>query len=311
MDVVFEGVRFERGRKLVLDVPALSFAAGRVTALMGPNGAGKSTLLRLIAGLERPAAGLVRVGGQPVRSRTAGDALAYCFQSPVFLSGTVRSNLDLALRLRKLPPPERERRIAAVAEACGIGHLLEQGAHRISGGEAQRANLARALALRAPVTLLDEPLAGLDARSREQLVRELPGLLEGFTTTAIVVTHERDEAARFGHEVVLLQDGRVLAAGARAQLFRAPPSAAAARMLGFTLVTTDAGLVAIAPRSLVLGDGDVGFDLAVTRVTDLGIGWEVEGTIGATPVTIDVLASPPGVGQPVRVSAPAEAVVRF
>lgn len=187
MDIAIEGLRFSRERRLVLDIPRLLLPGGRVTAVFGPNGSGKTTLLRLLAGLERPQAGGIRVGGEVV-----GDAgerarlVAFAFQEPVFLRRTVRRNLDLAMRLRQVPSAERALRLAEVADECGIAPLLDRPAWTLSGGEARRAELARALALRAPVTLLDEPLAGIDRIARTHLLDDLPRLLGRFAATAVL-----------------------------------------------------------------------------------------------------------------------------
>jgi len=201
MDVRFSGVVFSRGERVVLDVPALTIDGDRTTAILGSNGAGKSTLLRLVAGLERPGAGQVTVAGNVCGSAAARDAVAYAFQQAVFLSGTVEANLELALRLRHVDGRLRRQRVRETAAACGIGELLDRRASSLSGGEAQRANLARALCLRAPVTLLDEPLAGLDGPARRGLLAELPGLLREFASTTLLVTHEPDEALRLSDRV--------------------------------------------------------------------------------------------------------------
>ncbi|MCK9517934.1 MAG: ABC transporter ATP-binding protein [Dehalococcoidia bacterium] len=311
-DIRCEQLRFARGRQLVLDIPALRFAQGRVTALVGPNGSGKSTLLRLISALERPTAGRVLIDGNAVTPKLVREAVAYAFQAPVFVTGSVASNLDLALRLRHVPAAERESRIREAAAACGIEPLLHRDARRLSGGESQRANLARALALRAPVTLLDEPLAGLDAPGRRQLLHDLPRLLRQFASTTIVVTHDRDEALRLADEMVVLIGGRVRAAGSRAGVFARPPDAATARFLGYTIIPTkDGGVVAIAPRVLRAAPGDVPFVMDVEDVLDLGIRREAWGTIAGVQVSVSL---PPGEGElppRIEVSAPTGAVLRF
>jgi len=312
MDVSFEAVRFRRGAREVLDIPALTFASGRVTALLGPNGSGKSTTLRLVAALERPAEGTVSLGGRPVRAdRETRTAIAYAFQDAVFLGGTLRANLDLALRLRNLDAAERARRIAETAEACGIAHLLDRDAHRLSGGEAQRANLARALALRAPVTLLDEPLTGLDGNGRRQLLHDLPILLRRFTTTVILVTHDRDEALRLADDLVVLMEGRVHASGAKGPVFRAPPDPETAAFFGYTVLRTEAGTVAIAPGGLHAGDGEVCFELTVEAVIDLGSHREATGTINGTRVSVPIDAAVPEPGAILAVCASAAVVVRY
>ncbi len=311
MNVSIDSLRFFRGARQVLDVPSLEFTSGRVTALLGPNGSGKSTLLRVMAGLEKPAAGHVRFDGSALSPRARSQAIAYAFQEAVFLSGTVRANLDLGLRLRKLPPAERAGRLMDAARATGIDILLERDAHALSGGEAQRSNLARALALRAPLTLLDEPLTGLDASGRRQLTNALPRILREFTATSIVVTHDRDEALRIADDIVVLADGRVRAAGPKGVIASRPPDAVTAELFGFTVAPTESGNVAIAPRSLRPGPGAVSFSLLVEEITDLGTHREVSGTINGSPVSLQWETGIPAPGSTVEIGAPTESVVRL
>lgn len=312
MEVRAEGLRFLRGRHEILAIPALTFSAGRTTALLGPNGAGKSTLLRLIAALERPASGDVLIGGRPARhDRETRDRLAYAFQEPVFLTGSVRANLELGMRLRGVGRGERLTRVEEAATALGIGHLLDRNAHRLSGGEAQRANLGRALSLRAPVTLLDEPLSGLDGPARRQLLHDLPALLRDFATTTILVTHDRDEALRLADDLVILTEGRVRAAGPKREVVLRPPDPVTAALLGYTVIGEGPGAVAIAPGSLRAGPGDVTFTLAVDEVVDLATHREVSGLIGATRVSIPLPDGTPPLGAALKVSAPATSVVSY
>ena len=311
MEARLEGVRFAYGERPVLDVPDLRFAEGRVTALLGPNGSGKTTILRLLAGLERPRAGRVLVGGKAAPAARA--SVAYAFQEAVFLSGSLRANLDLALRLRRLPASERRARLAETAAACGVAHLLDRPAGSLSGGEAQRANLARALALRAPLTLLDEPLAGFDERGRERMLAELPALLRRFAGTVALVTHDREEALRLASGLVVLREGRVRAAGPKREVFASPPDPETAAFLGYALIPDGEGLAAVAPGALRPGPGDVTCSLIVEAVADLVTRAEVAGRIGGRRVTV---ALPPGAplpapGERLTVGAPAAMTVRF
>ncbi len=312
MDVALERILFRRGARTVLDVPELRFADGRATALVGPNGAGKSTLLRLIAGLERPSAGTVRIGASGVERPSDASALvSYAFQRAVFVAGSVRQNLDLALKLRGLDASAREARIVEAASACGIGDLLDRNANRLSGGEAQRASLARALSLKAPVTLLDEPLSGLDGPGRRQLLHDLPALLRQFASTTIVVTHDRDEALRLASELVVLVAGQVRAQGARSEVFGAPPDADTAAFLGYTLVPCDGVILAIAPRALRPGSGDHTFEMVVEEVLDFGVRREAWGSIEGVRVSVRLL---PGTDEPLErltVFAPGHTVRRY
>ncbi|MCC6382522.1 MAG: ABC transporter ATP-binding protein [Dehalococcoidia bacterium] len=312
MEVRIDGLRFLRRGDCVLDVPKLVFASGRTTALVGPNGAGKSTLLRLIVALERLDAGTIRIGGEQVRPdrRTRGH-VAFAFQRAVFVGGSVWHNLDLALRLRGVPGDERRKRAAGAAAACGVDHLLDRPAHQLSGGEAQRVNLARALSLRAPVTLLDEPLSGLDAPARRQLLHDLPGILRAFATTTIIVTHDRDEALRLAGDLVVLIGGRVHAAGARADVFGNPPDAECAAFLGYTLIPDGGGVLAVAPRALRIGPGEVTFNLTVEELLDFGMRREVWGRIAGVPATVSLPMGENDNAGRLTVSAPERAVRRY
>jgi ABC-type sugar transport system ATPase subunit len=302
---------FRRGRRTILDIGSLTFGNGRTTALIGPNGAGKSTILRLVAALERPAAGSISLGAGRATPAAVRRTVAYAFQQPVFVSGTVRENIDLALRLRGVDREERETRIGETAEACGIAHLLHRNAHRLSGGEAQRANLARALALRAPVTLLDEPLSGLDGPGRRQLLHDLPGLLRQFATTTIVVTHDRDEALRLADDLVVLIGGRVHASGPRPVVFGAPPDPATAAFLGYSIIPAGGEILAVAPRALRPGTGDYTFDMVVEEVLDFGVRREAWGTISGVQVSVRLQAGDQPLGGRIAVFAPSPTVRRF
>ncbi len=310
MDVAVEAVRFTRGSRTVLDVPELGFLSGTTTAVFGPNGSGKTTLLRLVGGLEQPTAGRVRVGPTPVgwRAPTAPD-FAFGFQAPVFLGGTVRRNLDLALRLRGHEAPTRALRIAEAAEACGIAPLLDRKARQLSAGESQRASLARTLALRAPVTLLDEPLAGVDRATRLQLLDELPDLLATFATTTILVTHDREEAMRLADHLVVLVDGRVRAAGPKQVVWAHPRDRATAELLGYTVVWVDGGEIAIPPGALTMGTGEPRVCMVVERTVEMGSHRHALGRVGADRVDIRVPRGQPVPGSGQRVPLVAEVYV--
>ncbi len=306
MDVLIEGLQFARDGRKVLDIEALAFGDGITTAVFGPNGSGKTTLLRLIGGLERPTAGAVRIGGAPV---TVGPAsrrhVAFAFQEAVFVGGSVRRNLDLALQLRDLPPAERPARIAEAARECGLEPVLDRSARRLSSGEAQRANLARALALRAPVTLLDEPLTGIDRVTRLQLLDDLPRMLATFAATTILVTHDREEAFRLADRLVVLVDGRVRAAGPKSEVYARPPDRATAELLGYTVHRCSGRIIGVPAGGWTTGDGAAPFDLHVERVVDMGNHLHAVGRVDG--VRVDVRLRPgetaPSGGERIRIMA--------
>lgn len=288
MDVVIDGVRFERDDRVVLDIPSLLLRGDRTTAILGPNGAGKTTLLRLIAALERPGAGRILADGTRVR---LGQNVAYVFQEHVFLRQSVRENLELGLRLRGVHTSERTARIDEAAHLLEISHLLDRRADRLSGGEGRRASLARALCLRAPLVLLDEPLAGLDPPTYARLLDELPRLLDAFGATTILVTHDRQEALRLGQDLVVLVDGRVHAAGGKRDVVLSPTGKTAAEILGYTVLDTAEGRrVAVRTGALKPGPGPVEFRMIVEGLLDLVDHREIAGRIG--DVRVHVIAPP-------------------
>jgi ABC-type sugar transport system ATPase subunit len=288
----------------VLKIPRLSFPSGSTTAVFGPNGSGKTTLLRVIAGLEQPATGSVRLDTLWVQQDPAARKLVgLAFQNAVFVRGSVGHNLELALQLREVPKSQRRSRIEEAAAECGVAHLLDRPARRLSSGEAQRVNLARTLALRAPVTLLDEPLSGVDRIARTQLLADLPKLLAKFTATTILVTHDREEAFRLADRLVVLIAGQVKVAGTKARVYAHPPDRETAELLGYTVLTTPGGRLAIPPGGLQVGDGTPGFTVAVEQVIDMGNHLHVVGMIGNERVDIRLPSGvkPPAPGSEMKV----------
>jgi ABC-type sugar transport system ATPase subunit len=311
MEVSVSDLHVRRNGRTVLQISDLRFPAGTTTAVFGPNGSGKTTLLRAIAGLDRPSRGEVLLDGQPVgRDQGARRHVGMAFQTAVFLRGSVRHNLDLALRLRHVSAAERQSRIEDAAGECGVAHLLDRPARHLSGGEAQRANLARALALRAPVTLLDEPLSWIDRIARNQLLADLPRLLAKFAATTILVTHDREEAFRLADRLVIVIAGGVRAAGMKSWIYAHPSDRETAELLGYTVLRHDERLVAVAPGSLKPGNGALTFMLEVEQVIDMGNHLHVVGTIEEERVDLRLPSgvAPPAEGSSLRVHAGPDAV---
>ena len=233
--VALHGIRVVRGARTVLDVPELAVERGQVLGVIGPNGAGKSTLLRVMGLLETPTAGSVRFQGERVgpadglaiRRRTAS-----VFQDPLLTDATVRDNVALGLRFRGIDRGRAAPRVAEWLEQLGIAHLADRQARTLSGGEAQRTALARALVLEPELLLLDEPFSALDQPTREALIEDMGRILRRRRVTVALVTHDRGEARALGDRVAVLLGGRLLQVDQAGQVFRAPVSEEVARFVG-------------------------------------------------------------------------------
>lgn len=224
----------ERGGRRVLDVPELDVLPGEVLAVLGPNGAGKSTLIQVLALLDRPAAGEVLLDGESARGNPLPfrRRMAVVFQESLLLDTTVESNVASGLMLRGAPAGERKARARHWLERFGIAGLARRPARALSGGEAQRASLARAFVLEPEVLLLDEPFSSLDEPTRQALLDDLDRALGETGTTVVFVTHDRAEALRLGDRVAVIMDGRIRQVGEPAQVFAQPADEQVAAFLG-------------------------------------------------------------------------------
>jgi molybdate transport system ATP-binding protein len=213
-------------------------AADGVAVLFGPSGAGKTVTLQCLAGLVRPDAGRIAVGGETFFDSDARIDLApqrrrigYVFQGyALFPHLTVAENVGFGLRGR--PRAARARRVAEVVERLGLGGLERRRPRELSGGQRQRVALGRALAIDPALLLLDEPLSALDGPLRRTLRDELRQTLADWRIAAVVVTHDFTEAYRLGDRIVVYEGGRVIQAAPRAELLWQPASEAVARIIG-------------------------------------------------------------------------------
>ncbi|OUE27783.1 ABC transporter ATP-binding protein [Clavibacter michiganensis] len=191
-----------RARRTVLRDVDLDLAAGDVVAVLGPSGCGKSTLLRQVSGLDRPDVGSILIDGTPVRDVDQRSAVA--FQEPRLLPWrTIRANVRLGLP-RDVPRAEGDARVRDLLELTGLAEAADLRPRQVSGGMAQRASLARALARRPRVLVLDEPFGALDALTRLRMQDLLLDVHAAIPTTVLLVTHDVDEALHLADRVVLL-----------------------------------------------------------------------------------------------------------
>ncbi|SDL59156.1 ABC transporter ATP-binding protein [Paracoccus chinensis] len=231
-----EGVSRRFGDRVVLSDVTLAIPPGRITCLLGESGCGKSTLLRIISGVDRPDGGRIRMSGAEIVGpdrfvQPESRRIGFMFQDyALFPHLSVAENL--AFGLRHLPKAAQRDRVAEVVARIGIAHLIDRYPHSLSGGEQQRVALARALAPQPAILLMDEPFSNLDQGLRERVRRETLATLRRIGTTAIIVTHDPQEALAVGDLIVLMRGGRIEQVGTPFEIYDRPASPYAAEFMG-------------------------------------------------------------------------------
>lgn len=232
LEIVHVTKRF--GALHALDDVSLTIERGALVCFLGPSGCGKTTLLRIVAGLEQADAGQILLDGQdlmpvPARNRNFGVV----FQSySLFPNMTIAANIAYGLECRKWT---RQQIAARVEEMLSLVHLNDQAhkfPHQLSGGQQQRIALARALAPRPSLLLLDEPLSALDAKVREELRDEIRQLQKQLGITTIMVTHDQEEALAMADRIVVMQAGRIMQSGSSLELYSTPQNRFVAGFIG-------------------------------------------------------------------------------
>ena len=230
------GVSVRRHRRITLQPTNFSVRAGETVGIYGPNGAGKSTLLQALAGLLPLASGTIALSGKILGQDL--DPLAYhrriaaVFQQPLLLRGSVAHNVELGLSLRGIGREERRARVHPVLQQLRIEHLADRKVGALSGGEAQRTSLARALVLDPEVLFLDEPFAALDQPTRRRLVQELAGLLRKKQMATVFVTHDLTEASFLCDRCLILDAGTILQEGPLKDIVDHPSTDRVAEIVG-------------------------------------------------------------------------------
>jgi tungstate transport system ATP-binding protein len=231
-----------RNNMPALSVTGLSFSEGRVYSLIGPNGAGKSTLLLSLMGLVQPDWGCIRYRGREIPRGSSAYRyrrnLAMVFQEPLLFTGTVFDNVASGLKMRGMKRDKIRAEASQAMELLGISHLARRRAGALSGGEAQRVSIARALAVDPEILLMDEPFSSLDAPSRESLITDLDRIIRDRGITTVFATHDRGEATRLADEIIVMNGGAVAQAGSPGVISLYPASEFVASFMGTETILT-------------------------------------------------------------------------
>lgn len=233
-DIQLSRLRRSFGEAVAVRDIDLTIEDGKFVVLLGPSGCGKTTTLRMIAGLEMPTGGTIRLGGQDVtHARPRERDIAMVFQLfALYPHMSVRQNIAFPLRNEGVPRAEIRRRVAEVAEVLRIGPLLDSRIGGLSGGDRQRVALGRAIVRQPKAYLMDEPLGTLDAEFRELMCVELRRLHARLATTTVFVTHDQTEAMALADHIVIMKDGTIQQSATPERIHRFPANRFVAGFIG-------------------------------------------------------------------------------
>ena len=219
---------------LAVDEVSLAIGKGEIFALLGSSGCGKSTLLRLLAGFEKPTSGRILLGGQDIAKFPPYERpMNMMFQSyALFPHLDVWENVAFGLKREGLPKAEIKQRVGEMLDLVQLDGFAKRKPHQLSGGQQQRVALARCLAKRPTLLLLDEPLGALDKKLREQTQFELVNIIEQVDVTCVMVTHDQEEAMTMAHRLAVMSRGRVLQVGTPEEVYEHPANRFVADFIG-------------------------------------------------------------------------------
>jgi len=247
-------VRKAYGTMEVLKEVSISIGSGDFLVLLGPSGCGKSTLLNMIAGLETITGGEIRIDGDTVNDLSPKDRdIAMVFQSyALYPTMTVRQNIEFGMKIRGVPPAERERATREAAEMLQMSHLLDRKPSQLSGGQRQRVAMGRALVRHPKLFLFDEPLSNLDAKLRVDMRTEIKRLHQRLGTTIVYVTHDQIEAMTLATRVAVMKDGIVQHLDEPQSVYDRPANVYVARFVGSPAMNIIPGRLEDGPSGPVL-----------------------------------------------------------
>ena len=271
--VELQGVVKRFGEEVIaVDNVNLTITDGEFFSLLGPSGCGKTTTLRMVAGLELPTAGSIRIHGEEMGLRPPNKRpVNTVFQSyALFPHMTVAANIGFGLEMRKVPKSERREQIDWAIDLVEMGSMAHRKPSQLSGGQQQRVALARALVNRPEVLLLDEPLGALDLKLRQQMQIELKNLQREVGITFVYVTHDQEEAVTMSDRIGVMHDGQLLQVDSPEAIYERPTTRFVADFIGqtnfleATVAAADEVVLANGDRLLLASDQPVGASVAVT-----------------------------------------------
>ena len=273
------------GDELAVENVSFGIEEGEILALIGPSGCGKTTIVQAIAGHVRPTAGRISLRGRDVTGEPPEDRrVGLMFQRPtLYPHMTVSENVAYGLEARGIGPEERDERVRDYLELVALSDQYGAYPAELSGGQKRRVELARALAPRPDVLLLDEPLSALDRQLRERLREEIARIQDETGVTTLFVTHDQEEAMALADRLVVMNDGRISGVGTPRSLYRSPPNRFVASFLGrsnafpATVVERRPPALRIEGRTVTLSDADIAVPEGTsvtchTRPADLSVG---------------------------------------
>jgi putative spermidine/putrescine transport system ATP-binding protein len=298
-DLRITGLTAGYGGTAVLTIDELVIADGEFLSVLGPSGCGKTTLLNCLAGFVQPSAGQMTLDGADLtKVPPHRRGLGLVFQSyALFPHMTVADNVAYGLRAQHVPRSEHRERVDEVLRLVGLKDYAGRRPRHLSGGQQQRVAVARALATRPRVLLLDEPLSNLDAKLRREMRTELRALQRELGITAVFVTHDQEEAMSMSDRVVVLNAGRIEQAGAPETVYNRPATRFVAEFVGAAnVVTWDGRLVAIRPERVRLSAHGRAATVIASSFT--GGAWTVDLNLAdGTRLSAKVTERPPAPGE--------------
>lgn len=226
--IELENIRYEIDGKMILNIPQFEITAGEFLGIMGPNGSGKSTLLKIVSFLEKQTNGTIRYRGEAFSADKAPltfrRKFSIALQQSLLLDTTVFQNISIGLKMRKVPKQTIKEKVNLWMEQFQISHLAKKNAHHLSGGEAQRVNLARAMIIEPEILFLDEPFSALDFPTKIKLMEDFKDIVERTETTAVFVSHDLMEIHYLTERLAIMLHGELKQIGPTKEVIHNPNS---------------------------------------------------------------------------------------